>query len=204
MLFKLTNSFFIFLCIQKTQHCCLCELCKDGEGPFLCPEATTHAQVGAAQPLNFKTCQTMESLWLCWNSSCFQNLHHTKLRSWSPPQRCSSSIPKFGPGTDTGKQESLSHGMPQSSFSPGSIQRQPAASRVSVLPIIKKGVSLHNHNPKGIFSSTGRQRRWCPPQMKLSEPAHARSACLPSMAAPTGLFLAPHFSGPPWRDRPAP
>lgn len=79
-----------------------------------------------------------------------------------------------------------------------------AASCVSVFSIIKKGASLHNHNPKGIFSSTGRQRRSCPPQIKLAEPAYARSTRLPSVTAPTDSFPAPHFSGPPWRSRPAP
>lgn len=71
-----------------------------------------------------------------------------------------------------------------------------AASHVSVFSTIKKGVILHNHNPKGIFSSTGRQRRSRPPQIKLAEPAYARRACLPSTAAPMDLFLAPHFSVP--------
>lgn len=130
------------------QNCCFWELCKDGEGPFLCPEATSHAQAGAAQPPNFKTCQTLESLWLCWNSSCFQNLHHMKLWSWNPPQRCPSSIPHFGPDPDTGKQERVSAmGCPILLF-PWLYLRQPPASHVGVISIIKKGVSLHNHNPK--------------------------------------------------------
>lgn len=77
---------------------------------------------------------------------------------------------------------------------PSSVRKQSAASRVCAFCIIKIGVSLHNHNSKGIFNSTRRQTRSGPPQIKLAEPAYARSSCLPSTTPRTDLFLpAPQF-----------
>lgn len=197
---------FYFPLHPEIPNCCFWELCKDGEGPFLCPEATSHAQVDAAQPLNLRTCQTERMAMLGF-------LMLPKPASHKNPElQTSTQLPIEHPTPwpwsryryARESHASLSRGMSQSRSSPSSMQRQPAASHISVFSIIKKGVSLHNHNSKGIFSSTVRQRRSCPPQIKLAGPAYARSTRLPSTAAPTDLFLAPHFSGPPQRKRHAP
>lgn len=77
---------------------------------------------------------------------------------------------------------------------PVSVQKQAAASRVSAFCIIKTEVRLHNHSSKGIFNSTRRQRRSGPPQIKLAEPAYARSSRLPWTTPHMDLFLlAPQF-----------
>lgn len=97
----------------------------------------------------------------------------------------------------------LGHEMPHPALLP--VWRQPAVSCVSTFRIIKMGVSLHNHNSKGIFSSTGRQRRPSPPQIKLAETAYARSSHLPSTTPPMDLFLlTPLFRGLLRRNGPAP